>query len=154
MNTDAGVPSLFSLTPGASRLSINGMPPPGANSLIVPLGIVTLIDGNIKIKVSELDPTLASMKIQLIDSVAGTRREIALNGEYSSDLKAGDHSGRILSEIRPGCNLCHQAVRRSRDSGGNGKRRCPQAQNTAVSKARQALSGSTTLPEGYFRRWQ
>lgn len=114
MNTDAGVPSLFSVTPGASRLSINGMPPPGANSLIVPLGIVTLIDGNVKIKVSELDPTLASMKIQLIDSVAGTRREIALNGEYYSDLKAGDHSGRFYLKFAP---VATSVIRQSEDPG-------------------------------------
>lgn len=114
MNTDAFVPSLFSITPGASRLSINGMPPPGGSSLIVPLGIVTLIDGSVKIKVSDLDPSLASMKIHLIDSVAGIRREIALNGEYSADLKAGDHSGRFYLKFAP---VATSVIRQTEEPG-------------------------------------
>lgn len=95
MNTDATVPSLFSVTPGASRLSINGMPPPGGNSLLVPLGIVTLIDGSVKIKVSDLNQSTATMNISLIDSVAGAKRVITPDSEYSVDLKAGDHTGRF-----------------------------------------------------------
>lgn len=96
MNTDASVPSLFSVTPGASRLSINGMPPPGRKSLLVPLGIVTQIDGKIRFRVCAIDPSLAAMKISLIDSVAGVKREVALNSEYEVDLKAGDCSGRFF----------------------------------------------------------
>ncbi|MDM8003005.1 MAG: hypothetical protein QUS66_08855, partial [Bacteroidota bacterium] len=63
LNTDTNVPSLFSVTPGASRLSINGMPPPGGKTLLVPLGIITQVDGNIRFRISALDPSLASMKI-------------------------------------------------------------------------------------------
>ncbi|MRR21720.1 T9SS type A sorting domain-containing protein [bacterium] len=96
LNTDTYVPSLFSLTPGASKLSINGMPPPGGKSLLVPLGIITRVDGTIKFRVPALDPSLATMKINLIDSVAGVKREIAQNSEYSVDLKAGDYTGRFF----------------------------------------------------------
>ena len=96
LNTDTNVPSLFSVTPDASRLSINGMPPPGEKSLLVPLGIVSQLEGNIKFSVSALDPSLASMKIHFIDSVAGIKRELALNSEYAVDLKAGDYSGRFF----------------------------------------------------------
>jgi hypothetical protein len=96
LNTDTNVPSLFSVTPGASRLSINGMPPPGGKTLLVPLGIITQVDGNIRFRISALDPSLASMKIIFIDSVAGAKREIVLNSEYSVDLKAGDYSGRFF----------------------------------------------------------
>lgn len=96
LNTDTYVPSLFSVTPGASRLSINGMPPPGGKTLLVPLGIITRVDGTIKFRVPALDPSLATMKINLIDSVAGVKREIAQNSEYSVDLKAGDYTGRFF----------------------------------------------------------
>jgi hypothetical protein len=101
LNTDSNVPSLFSVTPGASRLSINGMPPPGGKSLFVPLGIVSQLEGRIKFSVSALDPSLAAMKIHLIDSVAGVKREIALNSEYSVDLKQGDHAGRFFLKFAP-----------------------------------------------------
>lgn len=101
LNTDTYVPSLFTVTPGASRLSINGMPPPGGKTLFVPLGIVTQADGNIKFRVSALDPSLASMQISLIDSVAGAKREVVLNSEYSVDLKAGDYSGRFFLKFAP-----------------------------------------------------
>jgi hypothetical protein len=95
LNTDSNVPNLFSVTPGASRLSINGMPPPGGKTLLVPLGIITQLDGTIKFMISALDQSLASMKISFIDSVAGAKREVSLNSEYSVDLKAGDYSGRF-----------------------------------------------------------
>jgi len=96
LNTDALVPSLFSVTPGAARLSINGMPPPGVRSLLVPLGIVTQVKGTIRFRVSALDPSLASMKIIFIDSLAGAKRELALNSEYTVDLEPGDNSGRFF----------------------------------------------------------
>lgn len=95
LNTDTNVPSIFSVTPAASRLSINGMPPPGGKTLLVPLGIVTQVDGTIRFSVCAIDPSLAAMKISLVDSVAGAKREVALNSEYSVDLKAGDYSGRF-----------------------------------------------------------
>lgn len=95
MNTDASVPSLFSVTPGASRLSINGLPPLSGQTLLIPLGIVTQVDGNVMFRISSIDPSLASMKISLVDSVAGAKREMALNGEYTVDLKAGDYTGRF-----------------------------------------------------------
>ncbi len=95
LNTDTNVPSIFSVTPAASRLSINGMPPPGGKTLLVPLGIITQVAGNIKFRVCAIDPSLAAMKISFIDSVAGAKREIALNSEYTVDLKAGDYSGRF-----------------------------------------------------------
>ncbi len=95
LNTDTNVPSLFSVTPGATRLSINGMPPPGGKTLLVPLGIITQVDGNIRFRISALDPSLAAMKISFIDSVAGAKREIEINSEYSAYLKAGDYSGRF-----------------------------------------------------------
>ena len=95
MNTDATVPSLFSVTPDASRLSINGMPHPGGKALLVPLGIVTQMDGTVRFRLSAIDQSLASMKISLVDSVAGTKREMALSSEYSVDLKAGDYTGRF-----------------------------------------------------------
>lgn len=95
MNTDAGVPNLFSVTPGASRLSINGMPPPGGKTLIVPLGIITQQDGTVKIQVSNLDPSIATMRIQFVDSLAGKRSYISVNSEYSVELKAGEHTGRF-----------------------------------------------------------
>lgn len=95
LNTDASVPSLFSVTPAASRLSINGMPPPGGKTLVVPLGLVTQLDGNIMFRVSALDPSMTAMKISFIDSVAGAKREIEINSEYSVDLRAGDYTGRF-----------------------------------------------------------
>lgn len=102
LNTDINVPSIFSVTPSASRLSINGMPPPGGQALVVPLGIVTQADGNIMFKVCAIDPSMVAMKISLIDSVAGAKREIALNSEYSVELKAGDYSGRFFLKFAPG----------------------------------------------------
>ena len=114
MNTDAWVPSLFSVTPGASRLSINGMPPPGGRSLLVPLGIVSQINGNIRFRVSALDPSLASMKIIFIDSVAGARRELALNSEYTVDLEAGDYSGRFFLKF---AEVTTSVSRHSEDPG-------------------------------------
>lgn len=101
MNTDESVPSLFSVTPSASRLSINGMPPPGSKTLLVPLGIVTRVDGTIMFRVCAIDPSMAAMKISLIDSVAGAKREIALNSEYSVNLKAGDYAGRFFLKFAP-----------------------------------------------------
>jgi hypothetical protein len=95
LNTDANVPSLFSVTPGTTRLSINGMPPPGGRTLLVPLGIITQVDGTVRFRISALDPSLAAMKISFIDSVAGAKREIEINSEYSAELKAGDYSGRF-----------------------------------------------------------
>ena len=110
LNTDASVPSLFSITPGASRLSINGMPPPGGETLLVPLGIITQLDGNIKFGVSALDSSLTSMKITLIDSVAGAKREIDLKSEYSVELKAGDYTGRFyLKFAGVATSVRHQA---------------------------------------------
>ncbi|MHC1733887.1 MAG: T9SS type A sorting domain-containing protein [Bacteroidales bacterium] len=111
MNTDSNVPSLFSVTPGASRLSINGMPPPGGNSLLVPLGIVSQLEGNIKFSVSALDLSLTTMKIHFIDSVAGIKRELALNSEYYVDLKPGEYSGRFyLKFASVTTSVGHQAV--------------------------------------------
>jgi len=95
LNTDINVPSIFSITPVGTKLSINSMANPGGKTLLVPLGIITQIDGNIRFSVSALDPSLNSMKISLIDSVAGAKRELALNSEYSVDLNAGECTGRF-----------------------------------------------------------
>jgi hypothetical protein len=42
------------------------------------------------------------MKISLIDSVAGVRKDLALNTELPVDLKAGDYSGRFFLKFAPG----------------------------------------------------
>jgi hypothetical protein len=115
MNTDASVPNLYSVTPDASRLSINGMPHPGGKTLFVPLGVVTQIDGNVRFRVSAIDQSLASMKISLVDSVAGTKREMVLNTEYNVDLKAGDYTGRFFLKF---AGVTTSVIRQREDDPG------------------------------------
>jgi hypothetical protein len=114
LNTDISVPNIFSVTPGAARLSISGMPPPAGTPVLVPLGVVTRQDGNIVFRVSALDPSFSTMKIHLIDSVAGITREITLNSEYSISLKSGEHLNRFYLKF---AQLFTSASRPAEDPG-------------------------------------
>jgi len=114
MNTDLRVPNLFSVTPGALRLSISGMPPPAGKPMIVPLGVVTQQDGNIVLKATTVDPSFAILKIHLIDSVAGITRELSLNSEYALELKSGEHLNRFYLKFVPALTSVN---RQAEDSG-------------------------------------
>ncbi len=98
-NTDTHVPSLFSLLSDGTQLSINGMPYPQSQELIIPLGIKTYINGTITFKVSDIENLYFAENLYLVDATSGTEQDLLVNGEYSTYLSAGDYRNRFSLKL-------------------------------------------------------
>lgn len=99
MNTDITVPSFFTITPGGTNLSINGMPPMTGATLNVALGLKIDKDGFISIKIKDIEASLVQYRIFLSDNVKGTEQDLLPNQEYKIYLEAGQYKDRFSINI-------------------------------------------------------
>ncbi|MFO7574802.1 MAG: hypothetical protein R6W67_06555 [Bacteroidales bacterium] len=96
MNTDSGIPSLYSLSASGTKLSINSLPPVTVGTVKVPLGIKTDRGGTVVFRILDIDPALMQMSMYMTDSVMNRSYSLLPDMEYSVDLPAGDYKSRFF----------------------------------------------------------
>lgn len=96
LNTDLSVANLYAIDPDGAHLSINAMPPISDDFTEIPLGLKLNRAGNIIFRISDIDESLASMRIYLSDIVAGKEQDLLPDKEYSIDLGTGEYDDRFI----------------------------------------------------------
>ena len=99
MSSDLRIPSLFTVTPTGTNLSINALPPVGNTLCKVPLGLKIDKNGFITIKISDIDASLLQMRISLTDIVSGTDLALITNVEYKIYLPSGEYKNRFFINL-------------------------------------------------------
>jgi fibronectin-binding autotransporter adhesin len=95
LNTDPGVPSLYSLTTDRRFLSINGMDPAADSLREVPLGISTLQPGWVLFKAPEMDRIPEGVHVYLYDSETGMNQDMRFSEHYRVFLPQGTYNNRF-----------------------------------------------------------
>jgi hypothetical protein len=85
-NTGAAALNLFSLA-AADELSINGLPLPGAASLVVPLGVAVAQPGTYTLRAAQLRNQTGAVSLR--DKLTGTLTPLAAGTSYSFTVAAG-----------------------------------------------------------------
>ena len=99
MNTDYDVPSLFSISTDAKKLSINSVPPLNEDPYKIPLGLRLYKSGFIVFKTDTLTEELSKMDIFLTDEASETSMKLSVGSWYRVFLNEGDHNNRFFLEI-------------------------------------------------------
>lgn len=107
MNTTAQVPSVYTVSSDAAKLSINAIPAPGEKS-VVPVGIKIEKAGLVQFRASEIKGLPRDMFVYLRDEVTGQLQDLLQNPAYSLQLDAGKYENR-LSLVFSRTNLLHPA---------------------------------------------
>ena len=94
-NTDLLVPNLYTITPKANQLSINGMPSPGDSIARIPLGFSTLSDGWINFKAKDISQLPSGLHLYLLDAQSGLTQDLHQNPYYRFFLKSGEINQRF-----------------------------------------------------------
>lgn len=94
MNTTAGVPSLYSLTADAKKLSINALPEPDS-SIRIPLGIHIMRGGKVSFFTTDTKALPANLYGYLYDAVKDHYHNLKDNSHYLCELPAGIHEQRF-----------------------------------------------------------
>ena len=102
MNTDAAVPSLYTISADAQNLSINAIPNSADSTIRIPVGIKTEKSGFIKFNVASLNSLPYSLKVYFLDANTNILHDLRKEPTYSVNLKAGKYENRfsILFSLR------------------------------------------------------
>ena len=95
MNTDILEPNLYSVTPDSSQLSVSSIPYPVDSISEVKLGLITMLEGYVLIRISEIEHMPSGRFIYFCDHETGIKQNIALHPDYRIYLKAGKYDNRF-----------------------------------------------------------
>jgi hypothetical protein len=95
MNTDVLVPNLYTITPDADQISINGMPYPDDSITKVPLGLKLKKKGSIIFQATNIEQMPFNLYIYLCDNKTGAYQNLNLHPEYRVNLDNGDYENRF-----------------------------------------------------------
>ncbi|WP_198012065.1 T9SS type A sorting domain-containing protein [Gillisia sp. CAL575] len=97
MNTDERVPNLYSISSKSVKLSINALPASfkTANQRI-PLGIRSEMDGEMSIRLKNIENLPSNFFVYLIDDVKRIGQNLSEIPEYNFRIKAGEHNSRFF----------------------------------------------------------
>ena len=98
-NTAYDVPSFYSVGNDGSRLSVNGIPLSVKDSLIIPLGLRTDIDGYVSFRIKHREGAFSRGKVYLLDLLPGTTTELKSGTEYKTYLAADHYQGRFFLKL-------------------------------------------------------
>ncbi len=90
MNTNASIPSVYTLSSDAQKLSINALPEPDSSSRI-PLGIQILQDGQLSFFITDISALPSNLYCYLYDALTGRYQNLKENNAYTFDLPAGTY---------------------------------------------------------------
>jgi hypothetical protein len=114
MNTDLSIPNIYSVMPDGSKLSINALPSGALASCRIPLGITANRSGIIKIKILDIDESVASSGVCLSDTHTGVTKNLLNGYEYTVTLSKSEYLNRFFLIV------------------GSGKRELPQEENEGI----------------------
>ena len=95
LNTDPGVPSLYSFSLESKQLSINGLPILTDSITEIPLGLNTLNTGWITFRAKDISLLPSYLRIYLLDAEKGILQDLQQYPEYRINLKAGTYNQRF-----------------------------------------------------------
>jgi hypothetical protein len=106
MNTDPGVPNLYSFSPDGRRLSINGLPDVFDTTLTIPLGLSIRSDGLVIIEAIDILRIPADLNIYLKDDAGHRVCDLIREPAFYVSLGKGEYENRFSlifsrSEIVP-----------------------------------------------------
>lgn len=96
MNTDSGVPNLYSVTEAGTKLSINALSPENSGSFSIPLGLKVSRDGKVVFTMNDIEGDFDAMRILLLDKATATETEMGKNSDYSVNVTTGEYLNRFF----------------------------------------------------------
>jgi hypothetical protein len=96
MNTDMNVPNMYFVTPSDVNLQIYALPPVLNSLCKVPLGINIFRDGEIIIKLRDIDPSFSHLRVSITDIEKGTEHDMLDNKELKIHLTSGEYKNRFF----------------------------------------------------------
>jgi hypothetical protein len=95
LNTDFNVANLYTIIPDGSKLSISALPPLSTEYLQIPLGLKLNREGTVFFRISEIDESLAGLRVYISDLVTGTNQDLLPDKEYRLSLGTGEYNNRF-----------------------------------------------------------
>jgi hypothetical protein len=95
MNTDIGVPNLYSVTTETDRLSISAIPYPADSSTRIPLGLKTEKADWVTLNVPNIENIPSGLHIYLEDALTGLVQDMQINPEYRVHIEKGTLDSRF-----------------------------------------------------------
>ena len=89
MNTDQGVPNLYSVTTETDRLSISAIPYPADSTTRIPLGLKTEKADWVTLNVTNIENIPSGLHIYLEDALTGLVQDMQINPEYRVHIEKG-----------------------------------------------------------------
>jgi hypothetical protein len=94
MNTNAGIPSIYTVSADQQNLSINALPEPDSSSHI-PLGIQMMQDGELSFFITDVNALPAHIYCYLFDKTTDKYNDLKQNSTYTFNLTAGIYEKRF-----------------------------------------------------------
>ena len=107
MSLNPNVSMIYSITPDASKLSINSLPP-SSTSTALPLGFKACADGKFTITASQLNTFQPDATIRLEDVKLGTSQNLMQNPVYTFSASTTDVTNRFLLHFEGSINISDQ----------------------------------------------
>ena len=95
MNTDQGVPNLYSVTTETDRLSISAIPYPADSTTRIPLGLKTEKADWVTLNVPNIENIPSGLHIYLEDALTGLVQDMQINPEYRVHIEKGTLDSRF-----------------------------------------------------------
>lgn len=95
LNTDWQVPNIYTITPDASKLSVNSVPPPVDTINVIPVGLKTDKDGWILFNLKDLNNFPDHLFLYFADSRTGICQDLRAKADVRLWLKAGTYDDRF-----------------------------------------------------------
>jgi hypothetical protein len=99
MNTDVNTPNFYFVTPSVRNLQIYALPPLSGSLQKIPLGMKTSRDGNIIIRIRDIDSSFSNIGISITDIIKGTEHSLEPGNEFQIFLKAGEYKDRFFLNL-------------------------------------------------------
>ncbi len=94
MNTNAGIPSIYTVSTDQQNLSINALPEPDSSSHI-PLGVQMMQDGELSLFITDVNALPAHIYCYLFDKTTDKYNDLKQNSSYRFNLTAGIYEKRF-----------------------------------------------------------
>ncbi|OSZ78345.1 hypothetical protein CAP35_08805 [Chitinophagaceae bacterium IBVUCB1] len=88
-NTDTRSPNIYTISPDNQSLSINAMPYPHDNTVVIPLGIETAKDGQLIISLQDIQNFPSNLKTYIVDRQTMAYELFSDTKTYTINLKEG-----------------------------------------------------------------
>ena len=96
LNTDMMVTNFYSVLTSQQKLSINALPEQPDTAIYVPLGLTIYRDGEVSIRIRDVENLPVGESVFLHDAVTGANVDMLRNNDYKVTLTQGEYDGRFF----------------------------------------------------------